>query len=73
MKRQVNCFQCKHFYTTWNPSFPRACASYGFKAKEMPSQLVLHVTGIECMEFESKQSVKRKKNAFISSNFDVRL
>ncbi|MGP4069382.1 uracil-DNA glycosylase [Halobacillus sp. B29] len=73
MKRQVNCFHCKHFYTTWNPAFPRACAVYGFKAKEMPSKLVLHVTGIECMEFEPKQSEKREKNPVSSSNFDVRL
>ncbi|MGP4076438.1 uracil-DNA glycosylase [Halobacillus sp. K22] len=73
MKGQVNCFQCKHFYTTWNPTFPRACAAYGFKAKEMPSQLVFHATGIECMAFESKHSEKRKKNPSISSNFDVRL
>ncbi|SFF75241.1 hypothetical protein SAMN05216353_10811 [Halobacillus alkaliphilus] len=73
MKRQVNCFQCKHFHITWNPAFPRACDAYGFKAKEMPSQLVFHVTGIECMEFEPKQSEKREKKPFISSTFDVRL
>ena len=71
--KKVNCFQCKHFHTTWNPKFPRACKAYGFKTKEMPSALVLKTTGTECMQFEPKHQATSQKQRSKTSRFDFRM
>lgn len=54
----VNCFQCIHFYTTWDPANPRGCRAYGFKTKMMPSIVVKRSSGMECMKFEPKEGEK---------------
>ncbi|MCA0985418.1 uracil-DNA glycosylase [Halobacillus yeomjeoni] len=69
----VNCFQCKHFNTTWNPAFPRACKAYGFKSKEMPSTLVLKATGSECLQFEPKRYKESYKTTQKRTGIDYRL
>nr|WP_248926537.1 uracil-DNA glycosylase [Paenibacillus hamazuiensis] len=51
---KINCFGCKHFYVTWDPSFPRGCRAFGFKTSEMPSALVLKSSGQPCMEYTKK-------------------
>ncbi|KGP74199.1 uracil-DNA glycosylase [Pontibacillus yanchengensis Y32] len=66
-----NCFQCKHFYTTWNPEFPRGCKAYGFKTKEIPSAYVLKVSGSPCFHFESKKKPTSQKPTSLST-FDVK-
>ncbi|YCA11376.1 uracil-DNA glycosylase [Bacillus sp. AK128] len=52
---QVNCFKCKHFYTTWDKSFPRGCRAFNFKTPHMPSVAVHTSSGSPCMRFEKKQ------------------
>jgi hypothetical protein len=52
---KINCLICKHFVTTWNPKFPRACKVFGFKGKELPSVMVERVTGKQCPVFEPKK------------------
>ncbi|SFK60435.1 hypothetical protein SAMN04487936_1222 [Halobacillus dabanensis] len=71
--KKLNCFRCKHFRTTWNPAFPRACNAYGFKTKEMPSALVLKSTGTECLQFAEKNHEKPKKRTVTPNNIDYRL
>ncbi|WP_301107256.1 uracil-DNA glycosylase [Sporosarcina sp.] len=56
----VNCFECIHFYTTWDPQNPRGCKAYGFKTKMMPSIVVKRSSGIECLKFESKKETGRR-------------
>ncbi|MDQ1913063.1 uracil-DNA glycosylase [Paenibacillus sp. GD4] len=51
---RINCFQCKNFYVTWDPSFPRGCRSYGIKTRELPSAVVLRTTGQPCIGFADK-------------------
>nr|WP_081673059.1 hypothetical protein [Pontibacillus marinus] len=70
--KKINCFQCKHFYTTWNPQFPRGCKVYGFKTKELPSALVLKSSGSPCLAFESNQPSTPTRKQSISS-FDIKL
>lgn len=70
---KINCFQCKHFHTTWNPHFPRGCKAYGFKTKEMPSVYVKQATGMECLQFEPKNGMNRQKQENSHSQFDIRL
>ncbi|WP_197057391.1 hypothetical protein [Pontibacillus halophilus] len=70
-----NCFQCKHFYTTWNPAFPRGCKAYGFKGRELPSVVVHHATGEPCKAFEvkGKASGSVQEKGGRTSSFDFRL
>jgi hypothetical protein len=63
MGRMVNCFQCKHFYVTWDPKFPRGCKAFNFKTKELPSVAVFRASGNPCMKYEKKIV---KKNGVLS-------
>jgi len=51
----INCFKCRHFFTTWDARHPRGCKAYGFKTKEIPSALVKRSSGMECLKFVLKQ------------------
>ncbi|KZE76356.1 uracil-DNA glycosylase [Paenibacillus elgii] len=51
---KINCLKCKHFYVTWQPSFPRGCRAYGFKTADMPSALVMRSSGKPCLSYEEK-------------------
>ncbi len=70
---KVNCFKCKHFFSTWNPKFPRGCKAYGFKGKEMPSDFILRTTGISCMQFEWKVKDPTPSKTSTTSTIDIRL
>nr|WP_289216171.1 uracil-DNA glycosylase [Halobacillus campisalis] len=70
---RVNCFKCKHFFSTWNPQFPRGCKAYGFKGREMPSQTVLKTTGTPCLQFRPKTTQTEKKKQRSSSRLDIQL
>nr|WP_088007665.1 uracil-DNA glycosylase [Indiicoccus explosivorum] len=52
---RINCFQCVHFYVTWEAARPRACRAYGFKTKELPSAVVRRSSGMDCMQFKMKE------------------
>ena len=54
-KKRIDCFKCKHFYVTWDQDFPRGCKAMGFKSKEMPADVVMQSSGMECMRFEEKE------------------
>ncbi|TVY09530.1 uracil-DNA glycosylase [Paenibacillus cremeus] len=51
---RINCNQCKHFFVTWDPAFPRGCRSYGLKTSGIPSADVQRASGKPCMAFEPK-------------------
>nr|WP_072328796.1 MULTISPECIES: uracil-DNA glycosylase [unclassified Paenibacillus] len=51
---KINCLQCKHYFVTWDPQFPRGCRSYGVKTSQMPSALVYRSSGQPCLTFEMK-------------------
>ncbi|MFC4321840.1 uracil-DNA glycosylase [Litchfieldia salsa] len=59
MKR-INCFTCQHFYTTWEPQYPKGCKAFNFKTKSMPSLTVYQSSGNHCMKFSQKQAAKSK-------------
>nr|WP_239585987.1 uracil-DNA glycosylase [Bacillus mesophilus] len=54
-QKKINCFQCKHFYITWDKSFPRGCKAFNFKTPHMPSAAVHQSSGNPCLKFEKKQ------------------
>lgn len=57
---RIDCFKCKHFYITFDQSFPRGCRALNFKCREMPSDFVRRSSGLECQAFESKDLSKNK-------------
>lgn len=52
---KINCFQCTHFYVTWDPVNPRGCRAHGMKCKPVPSVIVKRASGVDCMYFQPKQ------------------
>ena len=56
---QINCFKCQYFKVTWDPAAPRACAAYGFKTKQVPSNVVKQSSGMDCLRFVPKQGASR--------------
>lgn len=53
-----NCFNCQHFYITWDKDFPRGCKAHGFKTKKIPSALVKQVSGVPCLYYKQKKTKK---------------
>nr|WP_250886510.1 uracil-DNA glycosylase [Bacillus sp. SM2101] len=53
--QRVNCFNCTHFYTTWDPKFPRGCKAFNFKTDIIPSLRVFQSSGKSCMKFQEKR------------------
>lgn len=56
---RVNCFQCFHFFITWDKTFPHGCKVYGFKTKQLPSIAVQQASGAGCAAFQPKQQNRR--------------
>ncbi|HKK89897.1 MAG TPA: uracil-DNA glycosylase [Desulfobacteraceae bacterium] len=54
-KKRINCYNCRHYYITWDPDHPCGCRVMGFKAKQLPSSVVLRSTGKPCMLFSRKE------------------
>ena len=55
------CMNCKHFYITWDASYPYGCRGFGMKSKQCPSLIVFQSSGKPCMVYEAKTD--RKKSA----------
>ncbi len=49
-----NCWQCRHFAVSWDPSFPYTCRLMGFKSRIMPAIEVLRADGSRCRGFMQK-------------------
>lgn len=58
----VNCFECKHFYVTWEPANPRGCRAFGFKTHRIPSDVVFETSGEACLKFTTKKTKNQSKN-----------
>jgi hypothetical protein len=51
---RIDCFQCRHFYVTWDPDHPKGCRALAFKSKELPGTVVFRSSGMECLQFAKK-------------------
>lgn len=58
---ETSCFNCAHFYITWDEYFPRGCKALDFKSRELPSAVVRSSSGMECQMFERKKRQGPKK------------
>ena len=55
-KGKISCFQCKHFFITWDKNFPRGCRALGFKSRQMPDRVVRNASIMNCLKFEEKDA-----------------
>ena len=64
----IDCFQCKHFFVTWDASKPRGCNAFGFKTPKLPSVVVFESSGEACLKFTLKATPKKssKKTGWIA-------
>ncbi|GMO18667.1 MAG: hypothetical protein LBG79_02120 [Spirochaetaceae bacterium] len=53
-----DCLKCVHFSVSWDAVFPRSCAVFEFKTKQLPSVEVLRATGTNCPSFQLKKGLK---------------
>jgi hypothetical protein len=61
-REKIDCFKCRHFYITWDKSFPKGCEAIGFKSEKMPSAVVYEASGTACLRFAKKElSAERLK------------
>jgi len=65
---QIDCFNCKYFYVTWDANNPRGCKAFGFKTRRLPSEVVFETSGEECLKFTPKAQpqTKNKKSGWIA-------
>jgi hypothetical protein len=54
-REKIDCFQCKHFYITWDKLFPKGCKAMRFKSEKMPAVVVYQASGIACLLFQKKE------------------
>jgi hypothetical protein len=54
----MNCKKCKFFYITWDKKFPYGCKLYEIKSKTTPDAQVLVNTGIACLGYQPKITMK---------------
>jgi hypothetical protein len=64
--RGPNCYQCRHFAVSWDPSFPYLCRLMGFKSRALPAIQVLRADGVFCQCFEAKPAAPAKPDRPIS-------
>jgi hypothetical protein len=53
-QNRPNCFGCRNFFITHEPSHPYGCRAMGFKSKNIPSQVVFESSGMECQLYVKK-------------------
>lgn len=51
------CLECRHYYITWDPSFPYGCRAFRFKSATMPYLEVISASQIECLKFEPRKKM----------------
>ena len=60
----IRCAECRHYYVTWDPNFPRGCKAYGFKSRQIPSVAVRQSSGEPCRMFESKKNPPARRGTY---------
>jgi len=64
----VNCWQCQHFSTSWDPALPYSCKLLGFKSRNLPCMQVLQLDGRPCQGFEAKRANAAAVGGKVSAN-----
>jgi len=59
--KDPNCFDCHHFFVTWDPGFPRGCRVFGVKSRDLPSVIVHRSTGRSCPAFLQSERIRKRR------------
>jgi hypothetical protein len=51
-----NCLRCRHYFVTWQASFPHGCRLFQMKSKLLPSKEVLATSGTHCQAYQPKNT-----------------
>lgn len=51
-----NCWQCRHFASSWDETKPYQCRLHGFKSRMIPSWEVWNADGRHCLGFARRES-----------------
>ncbi|MEK6557436.1 MAG: uracil-DNA glycosylase [Candidatus Margulisiibacteriota bacterium] len=54
------CTACRHFYITWDATFPYGCRALGFKSKHVPYHEVRTASDLACQFFKEKTSSNKE-------------
>ena len=53
---KVRCHGCIYFFITHEAQRPYGCTKFGFKAKKLPSTIVIETTGTQCAYRKARPS-----------------
>ncbi|MDA8138122.1 MAG: uracil-DNA glycosylase [Desulfobacteraceae bacterium] len=57
-KPSIDCHRCRHYFVTWEKRQPHGCKAMGFKSEQLPSIVVFHTSGEQCLRYEPKPHIK---------------
>jgi hypothetical protein len=57
-----DCFNCTHFYITWDKNFPKGCRAFNIKSMRLPSIDVAMADGRDCHCYTPKAIKKNLNN-----------
>ena len=55
---RLTCTACKHLFVTHDRHRPWGCSYFGFKAPNLPGQVVFASSGTKCTNYEQRKPIK---------------
>jgi len=55
---RINCFHCRYFFITYDPSFPYGCRAAGFRSRVLPAEEVFISSGMHCLLYIKKEKTR---------------
>ncbi len=53
--KRPKCLECRHYYVTYEPSFPHGCRLFQMRSRMLPSIEVERNSGRPCQGYEAKR------------------
>ena len=57
----IRCHGCAYFFITHEPRRPYGCNKFGFKARKLPSTIVIETTGTQCAYRDARPSAYSRR------------
>ena len=54
--KAADCRKCRHYFVTWDKTFPHGCRAIGFKSRQLPNIAVRKNSGKDCLLFKQKEN-----------------
>ena len=59
--KKIRCLNCKHYFITYDESFPYGCRKLGFKSRTSPKNAVFEMSTMNCLYFAAKEKKTGRK------------